>query len=110
MIPGYRGRAWMLAVIAAVPCALWGQGPAPDLSLDSLLSTRISAASKYEQTTSEAPASVTILTSEHLERLGYSRLGEVLEGVRGFYMTATMPTSARAASAGPRTTTTGSCC
>jgi outer membrane receptor for ferrienterochelin and colicins len=82
-----RIRAWMLAVLAAVPWALHGQGPASELSLDSLLSTRISAASKYEQTASEAPASVTILTSDHLERLGYSRLGEVLESVRGFYLT-----------------------
>jgi iron complex outermembrane receptor protein len=57
------------------------------VSLDSLLSTRISAASKYEQTSAEAPASVTILTSDDLERAGYRTLDEALETVRGFYVT-----------------------
>lgn len=36
----------------------------PDLSLDSLPNVKTSTAAKYEQTISEAPASVTIITSE----------------------------------------------
>jgi outer membrane receptor for ferrienterochelin and colicins len=56
------------------------------ISLDSLLNTRISAASKYAQTSGEAPASVTILTSDDIERFGYGRLEELIESVRGFYM------------------------
>lgn len=84
---GFRKVA-MLLLVGGFPHALVAaQAPAAALSLDSLLNTRISAASKYEQTTTEAPASVTILTSDHLERMGFSRLGEVLEGVRGFYLT-----------------------
>jgi iron complex outermembrane receptor protein len=56
------------------------------LSLDSLLNTRISAASKYEQRAAEAPASVTIITSDDIRQFGYRNLQEVLEGVRGFYV------------------------
>lgn len=56
------------------------------LSLDSLLNTRISAASKYEQRAAEAPASVTIVTSDDIRQFGFRNLQEVLEGVRGFYL------------------------
>jgi outer membrane receptor protein involved in Fe transport len=55
-------------------------------SLDSLLNTRISAASKYSQTSAEAPASVTVLTSDDIRQNGYRNLQEVLESVRGFYV------------------------
>ena len=54
-------------------------------SLEALLNTEISTAAKYEQTISEAPASVTIITSEDIERYGYRTLDEVLMTVRGLY-------------------------
>ena len=57
-----------------------------DVSLDSLLDVKISSASKYEQTASQAPASVTIITAEDIERYGYQTLDEVLMSVRGFYI------------------------
>jgi outer membrane cobalamin receptor len=59
---------------------------AADASLDSLLGLRISAASKYAQTSREAPASVTILTADDLRLFGYRNLQEALESVRGFYV------------------------
>jgi len=55
------------------------------ISLEELLNVRISTAVKYEQTIREAPASVTIITSEDIERYGYRTLDEVLMSVRGFY-------------------------
>ncbi len=61
--------------------------PAPDLSLDSLLNTRISAASKYSQPSADAAASVTILTSDDLRNGGFRNLQDALESVRGFYST-----------------------
>lgn len=56
-----------------------------DLSLDSLLNTHISAASKYAQTAAQAPASVTILSSDDLRNGSFRDLQDVLESVRGFY-------------------------
>ncbi|MCP5047591.1 MAG: TonB-dependent receptor plug domain-containing protein, partial [bacterium] len=44
-------------------------------------------ASKYEQKTTEAPSSVTIITAEEIERYGCRTLADVLESVRGLYTT-----------------------
>ncbi|NIM18221.1 MAG: TonB-dependent receptor [Candidatus Aminicenantes bacterium] len=55
--------------------------------LKKLLDVNISTASKYSQTVSEAPASVTIITSDETEQFGYRTLDEVLMRVRGFYIT-----------------------
>lgn len=54
-------------------------------SLDELLNTKISAAAKYNQTVSEAPASVTIITAEDLRAYGFETLEDVFKSVRGFY-------------------------
>jgi outer membrane receptor for ferrienterochelin and colicins len=56
------------------------------LSLDSLLNLPIRTSVKYEQTASEAPASVTVITREQIHRYGYRTLDEALAGVRGFYV------------------------
>lgn len=55
-------------------------------SLEQLLNTKISTASKYEQQVREAPASVTIITSEDIERYGYRTLEDVFIQVAGFYV------------------------
>lgn len=55
------------------------------LSLDSLLNIKISTASRSLQTVSEAPASVTIVTAEDIDRYGYRTLDEVLTTLKGFY-------------------------
>lgn len=44
-------------------------------------------ASKHQQKTTEAPASVSIVTKEDIKELGYRTLADVLRGVRGFYLT-----------------------
>jgi outer membrane receptor for ferrienterochelin and colicins len=56
------------------------------LSLDSLLNMRISSVSKYEQTTSEAAASVTIIAKEDILSFGYDNLAELLTAVRDLYI------------------------
>ncbi|HPG38558.1 MAG TPA: TonB-dependent receptor [bacterium] len=56
------------------------------MSLDSLLNIPVSAVSKYEQKSSEAPSSVTIITADDIKKFGYQTFDEILAGVRGFYI------------------------
>lgn len=58
-------------------------------SLESLLNVKVNAAAKYEQSAREAAASVTVITSEDIERHGYQTLQDVLVNVRGFYISDT---------------------
>ena len=44
----------------------------------------VNAASRYDQPTSEAPASVSLVTAQDIERHGYRTLGDILNSVRGF--------------------------
>ncbi len=60
--------------------------PPAGSSLDELLDVKVSGASKYEQTARQAPASVTIITSEDIERYGYRTLADALMTVRGFFV------------------------
>lgn len=57
-------------------------------SLDQLMNmevTTVTSASKYQQDITDAPASVTIITSDDILKGGYRNLAEALNSVRGFY-------------------------
>jgi len=56
-----------------------------ETSLEKMLNTQISTASKYSQYQSDAPASITVITAEDIERLGFRSIDEVLASVAGFY-------------------------
>src|SRR3984885_1534496 len=61
-----------------------------DMSLEDLMSIEIdsvSGVSGYSQRVTEAPASVTIITSEEIQKYGYRTLADILRNVRGFYVT-----------------------
>jgi outer membrane receptor protein involved in Fe transport len=45
------------------------------------------AASKHEQKISEAPASVTVVDSDEIEKYGYKSFADILRSVRGLYVT-----------------------
>jgi len=61
-----------------------------DMSLEELMSVNVDSvygASGFEQKVTEAPASVTIITSEDIQRYGYRTLADILRNVPGFYVT-----------------------
>jgi iron complex outermembrane receptor protein len=61
----------------------------PPLTLEQLLSVdveRVFGASRFQQSVLDAPASVSIITHEDIERFGYRTLADILRAVRGFYV------------------------
>ncbi len=58
-----------------------------DASLEELQHIQVYGASKRLQSTSDAPASVTVITADDIQKYGYRTLAEILESVRGFYIT-----------------------
>lgn len=61
-----------------------------DLSLEQLATVKVATvygASKHEQTVTEAPSDVSIVTAEDIKLSGYRTLTEILNGVEGFYTT-----------------------
>lgn len=90
---------WLVALAAApVDDAEAGEGGgSPEelkslmgMSLDQLLDVRVDkvyGASKYEQKISQAPSSVTIVTSDEIKKQGHRTLAEVLRSVRGLFIT-----------------------
>jgi outer membrane receptor for ferrienterochelin and colicins len=60
-----------------------------DMSLEDLMSIEIDSvygASGFKQKVTEAPASVTIITSDEIQKYGYRTLADILRNVRGFYV------------------------
>jgi outer membrane receptor for ferrienterochelin and colicins len=58
-----------------------------DMSLEQLSQMTVYSASKHEQSVSDAPSSVTVITADDIQRYGYRTLADILETVRGFYIT-----------------------
>ena len=61
--------------------------PLGDVSLEELGNIQVYGASKRLQSTSDAPASVTVVTADDIQKYGYRTLADILESVRGFYIT-----------------------
>jgi outer membrane receptor for ferrienterochelin and colicins len=58
-----------------------------DLDITNLMNIPVVfSASKFEQKSTEAPSSTTVITSEEIKRYGYRTLGDLLESVQGFYV------------------------
>ncbi|MCF8456657.1 MAG: TonB-dependent receptor [Bacteroidales bacterium] len=72
---------------------VWGQADSLDMdalfemSLEELMNKQVITAAKYVQTTSEAASSISIITAEDIRNYGYSSLDEILNSLKGFYIT-----------------------
>lgn len=61
----------------------------PQLSLEELMEAEVPTvvgASRFTQQVIDAPASVTVVTGEEIERFGYRTLADLLRSVRGLYV------------------------
>lgn len=70
-------------------CCVPSTGTAQDLttlSLDQLLNMNVITASKFEQKASDAPSSVSIITSQDIKTFGYRTLTDVLRSIRGIHV------------------------
>ena len=61
-------------------------GQTEPTSLEDLLDLQISTAAMHEQSTREAPASVTVITAADIEQRGYVTLADALRDTRSFYL------------------------
>ena len=58
-----------------------------ELSIEDLMNVEVYGASKFSQKVSEAPSSVSIVTSQEIKKNGYRTLADILRSVPGFYAT-----------------------
>jgi outer membrane receptor for ferrienterochelin and colicins len=83
----------LLPPLSSVRLLAQNQSATPDLldkSLEDLMAIQVDSVygvSGFKQKVTEAPASITIITSEDIQKYGYRTLADVLRNVRGFYVT-----------------------
>jgi outer membrane receptor for ferrienterochelin and colicins len=88
----------MLGITAVIACGAFVLGrvcsaqdakpqDVSDMSLEQLGQITVYSASKHEQTVNDAPSSVTVITADEIQLYGYRTLADILENVRGFYIT-----------------------
>jgi outer membrane receptor for ferrienterochelin and colicins len=73
--------------LSATTVAQQGTKDLSDVSLEELSNIQVYSASKHIQSASEAPASVTVVTADEIQKYGYRNLGDILRSVPGFYVT-----------------------
>ncbi len=57
-----------------------------NLSLEDLMKVEIYTASKHWQKLAEAPSSISIVTADEIQKYGYRTLADILQSVRGIYI------------------------
>ena len=57
------------------------------LSIEQLTQVNVTSAALHQQLIKRAPADITVVTADEIERYGWRTLGEIINHVRGFYVT-----------------------
>jgi outer membrane receptor for ferrienterochelin and colicins len=82
--------AFRLLAFLACPVVATAQQPTKDLgdaSVAELGNIQVYSASKHLQSASDAPSAVTVITADEIQEFGFRTLADILESVRGFYVT-----------------------
>ena len=80
--------SWLtLLLLAANSVAQQAPKDLGEASLEELSNIQVYSASKHMQSTHDAPSSVTVITANEIQKYGYRTLADILESVRGFYIT-----------------------
>lgn len=81
----------LVTLVAAIGAPAAAQKLQPQdlagLSMEELLKIEVTGASKFPRDVTEAPASITVITSEDIRRYGHRSLADVLRSIRGIYTT-----------------------
>jgi len=87
--PEFQSVLGLLVIFALTASAVAQQGTKDlsDASLEELTNIQVYSASKHLQNASDAPASVTVVTADDIQRYGYRNLADILRDVPGFYVT-----------------------
>jgi outer membrane receptor for ferrienterochelin and colicins len=83
------GVGWLI-VFLLLPLSTLAQEKSQDLSdlsLEDLMKVQVYTASKHMQSASDAPSSVSVVTADEIQNYGFRTLADILESVRGFYIT-----------------------
>src|SRR5580658_9595908 len=83
----YCSRLLLFALLSITANAQEQKKDLGDTSLEELGSIQVYSASKHMQSASDAPSSVTVITADEIQKYGYRSLADILESVRGFYIT-----------------------
>ena len=76
-----------LAMMGSLSATAAGPPDLIGLSLEQLLNVEVSSASKFPQKVSDAPSAVSIVTAADIKAYGYRTLADVLQSIRGLYVT-----------------------
>ena len=74
-----------IAALAPLHGFAAGEDKLSDLALEDLLRVTVSSVTRFEQPTTEAPASVTVIDNDELRQHGYRNFAEALATVPGVY-------------------------
>lgn len=76
----------LLAVLDIFTAPAFANDDLMNMSLEKLLEVEVYGASKYAQKTSEAPASVTIISAAEIRNYGYRTLADILKSIRSLHV------------------------